>query len=79
MDMDMQHGHGHAAWTWTQAQIWSCGMDLDSGHAWMHGCQNADKKLSPASLVFHSFTTLSPALAFRHHGQSGTAGHRLIR
>jgi hypothetical protein len=22
------------------------------GHAWMHGCRNADKKLSPASLVF---------------------------
>jgi hypothetical protein len=68
MDMDMQHGHGHAAWTLTQAQIWSCGMDLDSGLAWMNGCQNADKKLSPASLVFRSFTTLSPALAFRHHG-----------
>jgi hypothetical protein len=44
MDMDTQHGHGHAA------RI--CGMDLDSGHAWMHECRNADKKLNPASLVF---------------------------
>jgi hypothetical protein len=42
--MQYRHGHGHAA------RI--CGMDLDSGHAWMHGCRNADKKLSPASLVF---------------------------
>jgi hypothetical protein len=35
-DMDMQHGHGHldhAAWIWA--------MD-------MHGCRNADKKISPA-------------------------------
>jgi hypothetical protein len=56
-DMDMQHGHEHAARTWT------CGTDMDMRHdfghaAWiwtmdMHGCQNADKKLSPASLVFH--------------------------
>jgi hypothetical protein len=60
MVMDMQNGFGHAAWT------------LDSGHAWMHGCRNADKKL-------RKFTTLSPASAFRHHGQSGTAGHGLIR
>jgi hypothetical protein len=48
IDMDIQdgykHGHAahkngfvHAAWTWT--------MDL-------HGCRNADKKFSPASLVF---------------------------
>jgi hypothetical protein len=47
LDMDMQHGHEHAAW------IWSCSMDLDNGHAWMPKCQNADKKISPASLVFH--------------------------
>jgi hypothetical protein len=33
MDMDMQHGHGHAA------RIWSCGMGLDSGHAWMSECR----------------------------------------
>jgi hypothetical protein len=37
MDMDMQLGFGHAAWIWT--------MD-------MHGCWNANKKLSLASLVF---------------------------
>jgi hypothetical protein len=46
LDMDMQygheHGHGHAA------RIWLCSMDLDSAHAWMHGCRNADEKLSPA-------------------------------
>jgi hypothetical protein len=42
--MDLDSGHGHAA------RI--CDMDLDSGHAWMHGCRNADKKFSPASLVF---------------------------
>jgi hypothetical protein len=47
MDMDMQHGHGHAA------RIWSCSMDLDNGHAWMPNYQNAEKKLSPASLAFH--------------------------
>jgi hypothetical protein len=52
MDMDMQHdkdtqhGFGHAAWIWTTN---------------MHGCQNADKKISLASLVFCYFTTLSPA------------------
>ncbi len=81
--MDMQYGHGHAVWTWTRntdlvmqhglvntAWIWTMGM---------HGCRNADKKLSPASLVFRWFTTLSPASAFRHHGQSGTASHGLVR
>jgi hypothetical protein len=62
-DMDTQHGFGHAAWIWT--------MD-------MHGCQNADKKLSLASLVFLKFTTLSPALVFRHHGQPGIASVRLV-
>jgi hypothetical protein len=58
MDKDMQRGHGqgHAAWTWTH------NTDLVMQHelvnaAWiwtmdMPGCQNADKKLSPASLVF---------------------------
>ncbi len=68
----MQYGYGHAVW------IWLCSMDLDSAHAWMHGCQNADEKLSPASLVFRQFILLSPASAFWHHGQSGTAGHGLI-
>jgi hypothetical protein len=83
---DMQHGHGHAEW------IWTCSMDLDrqhrSGHAvWTCSCsmdldkecRNADEKLSPASLIFCQFTTLSPASAFRHHGQSGTASQGLVR
>jgi hypothetical protein len=49
-------------------------MDMDTQHgfghaAWiwtmdMHGCRNADKKLCPS-------------LAFRHHGQSGTASHQI--
>ncbi len=55
MDMDMQHGHGHTA------RFWSCSMDLAMD---MHGCQNAHKKFSLASLVW--FTTLSPASAFPH-------------
>ncbi len=79
IDMDMQHGHGHALW------IWTCSMGMDTQYSFdnaaciwtmdMHGCRNADKKFSPASLVFRQFTTLSPASAFRHHGQSGTASH----
>jgi hypothetical protein len=69
MVMDMQYGHGHAA------RIWSCGMDLDSGHAWMHGCRNADK--SQSGIV--SLLLVYNASAFRHYGQSGTAGHGLIR
>jgi hypothetical protein len=44
MDKDTQHGF--------------CGMDLDSEHAWMHGCRNAEKKLSPASLVSASLQRL---------------------
>jgi hypothetical protein len=44
MDMDIiQHGHGRTA------RLWSCSMDLAMD---MHGCRNADKKFSPASLVF---------------------------
>ncbi len=49
---DMHHVHGHAVWTWT------CSIDMDTQHgfchsAWiwtldMHGCQSANKKLSPA-------------------------------
>jgi hypothetical protein len=43
MDMDVQHGHGrHAALFGNTTWIWT--MD-------MHGCWNADKKISPASLV----------------------------
>ncbi len=66
----MQDGHGHTA------QLWSCSMDLAMD---MHGCRNANKKFSPASLVFRQFTTLSPAPAFQHYGQSGTASHRPVR
>jgi hypothetical protein len=64
MGMDTQHSFDNAACIWT--------MD-------MHGCRNADKKFSPASLVFRLFTTLSPASAFRHHGQSGTASYGPVR
>ncbi len=46
MDMDMQHGHGHAA----KALVMQHGSG--NGHAWMPECQNADKKLSPASIIF---------------------------
>ncbi len=82
IDMDMQHGHGHALWTWT------CSMGMDTQHSFdnvaciwtmdMHGCRNANKKFSPASLVFCLFSMLSPASAFRHRGQSGTASHGLV-
>jgi hypothetical protein len=53
MDMDMQHRHGHTKWTW----ICTMGMDMHHGHGdeqapWMPQCFNADKKFSPASLVF---------------------------
>jgi hypothetical protein len=62
IDVDMQHWHGHATWTW----ICSIDMDMQHGHwhaarighaAWiwtmdMHGCRNADQKVSLASLVF---------------------------
>jgi hypothetical protein len=44
-----------------------------------HRCRNANKKFSPASLVFRQFTTLSLASAFQYRGQSGTASHGLIR
>jgi hypothetical protein len=78
--MDMKHGHGHAPWTWT------CTMDMDMHHGhgdgqapWMPECRNADKKFSPASLVFRYFVTLSPASVFRHRSQSGTASHGLVR
>jgi hypothetical protein len=58
IDIDMQHGHGHGHAVWTS----TCSMDMDTQHgfghaAWictvdLHGCWSADKKLSPASLVF---------------------------
>jgi hypothetical protein len=45
----------------------------------MPECWNAGVKDSPAS----AFSTLvnfpSPASAFRHQGQSGTADHKLVR
>jgi hypothetical protein len=63
-NMDVQHGHGQ-----------TMDMEMDKHH----GCRNADKKFSPASLVFRWFITLSPASAFRHRGQSGTASHGLVR
>ncbi len=43
---------------------------------WNH---NADNKFSPASLVLCQFTTQSPASVFRHHGQSDSASHGLVR
>jgi hypothetical protein len=63
MNLVMQHGPGQC----------TC-MD-----ARMPECRNADEKLSPASLVFRLIILLSPASAFRHHGQSGTASHGLVR
>ncbi len=51
----------------------------DGQAPWMPECRNANKKFSPASLVFRQFITLSPASAFRHRGQSGTASHGLVR
>jgi hypothetical protein len=71
MDRNMDVQHGHEAWTWT----YTIDMEMDK----YHECRNADKKFSPASLVFRSFITLSPASAFRHRGQSGTASHGLVR
>jgi hypothetical protein len=45
MDMETQHGFGHAAWTWT-VDMHGC---MDAG---MPEWPGADKKLSPAFLVF---------------------------
>jgi hypothetical protein len=44
--MDMQNGHGHAAW------IGSCGIDLDSGHAWMLECRDAQSGVVSFPLVY---------------------------
>jgi hypothetical protein len=65
------HGHAQAAWTCT------CVMDMEMNKH--HGCRNAEKIFSLASLVFHKFTILSPSSAFRHRGQSGTESQRLVR
>ncbi len=70
MDQNMDVQRGHEAWTWTYT------MDMEM--AKHHGCRNADKKFIPPSLVFRQFITLSPASAFRHRGQSGTASHGFV-
>jgi hypothetical protein len=41
--------------------------------------RNTGKKVNPASLVLPLVRCISPASAFRHRPQSGTAGHGLIR
>jgi hypothetical protein len=43
VDRNMDVQHGHEAWTYT------CTMDMEMDKH--HGCQNADKKFIPASLV----------------------------
>ncbi len=52
-------------------------------HILIHSeCRNADKKFSPALLVFHKFATLSPASAFRHSDimvNPVPASHGLVR
>ncbi len=70
-DRNMDVQHGYEAWTWT------CTMDMEMDKH--HGCRNTDKKFSLASLVSRQFITLSPASAFRHCGQSGTASQGLVR
>jgi hypothetical protein len=45
----------------------------------MQECRNTGKKVSPASLVLPLVCCVSPASAFRHRPQSGTAGHGFIR
>ncbi len=75
--MDMQHGHGHGHAAWTRSCSTALVMQHVSGQ-WTcmdAGMPECDKEFSPASLFFPLFTTLSLALAFRHRGQSGTAGH----
>jgi hypothetical protein len=66
MDMDMQYGHGHAAWTCTRST--ALVMQHVSGQ-WT--CMDAGMPIKSS--------TLSPASAFRHRGQSGTAGHGTVR
>ncbi len=41
--------------------------------------RNVMEKVSPVSVILPIFNCLSPALAFRHQGQSGTAGHGLVQ
>jgi hypothetical protein len=42
-------------------------------------CRNAGKKASPASAFLRLVNCVNPASAFRHQGQSGTAGLWLVR
>ncbi len=81
-------GNYHKVTIWqkvhnNQLQVMKLGLILEMHHG--HGgaqapqMRNADKKFSPALLVFRQFTALSPALAFRHRVQSGTASHGLAR
>jgi hypothetical protein len=53
IDIDMEHGHGHAVWTWTCSTALVMQHGSGNEHAWIPECRNADKQLSPASLVFH--------------------------
>jgi hypothetical protein len=64
MGMDMQCGYEHAAWIWT--------MD-------MHGCRNTEIPIKSSAGIVSFPLRLGPASAFRHHGQSGTATHGLVR
>jgi hypothetical protein len=45
----------------------------------MPECRNTGKNVSPASLLLPLVRRVSPASAFRHWPQSGTADHGLIR
>jgi hypothetical protein len=45
----------------------------------MPECRNTGKKVSLALLVLPLVRQVSPASAFQHQPQSGTAGHILIR
>ncbi len=65
IDKDIQHRHEHAAWTCTCSLSLDIPYSMDfviqhglvhAAQTWTmdmhHGCRNADKKFSPASLVF---------------------------
>jgi hypothetical protein len=41
--------------------------------------RNVKEKGSPVSAILPIFNCLSPTLAVRHQGQSGTAGHGLVQ
>jgi hypothetical protein len=48
-------------------------------YAMAFNVRNVMEKGSPVSAILPIFNCLSPALAFRHQGQSGTAGHGLVQ